>query len=146
MPYRLIKTMDGRRGGFLLLAALGYVVIGIVNVTTKTSMTADLAFGWLPAHLSSKSLGWLWIIIGLVMVITSLVSASHSKLESAGYVVSLIPPFTWAFVFSTSQLFGNPYGVRGGAVYFLISILMYYTAGWPNNITLRKESADAPTA
>lgn len=146
MPYRLIKTMDGRRSGFLLIAGLGYVVIGIVNVTTKTSMTADLAFEWLPAHLSSKTLGWLWILLGVVMSSTSLISAGHSKLESTGYVVSLIPPFTCAFVFSTSQLFGNPYGVRGGAVYFLISILMYYAAGWPNNITLRKESVDAPAA
>lgn len=146
MPYRLIKSMDGRRSGFLLIAGLGYVVIGIINVTTKTSMSADLAFGWLPAHLSSKTLGWVWIIMGLIMTITSLISAGHSKLESAGYVVSLIPPFIWAFVFATSQLFGNPYGARGGAVYFLISILMYYVAGWPNNITLRRETADAHTA
>ena len=146
MPYRLIKTMDGRRSGFLLIAGLGYVVIGIINVTTKTSMSADLAFAWLPDHLSSKTLGWVWIIMGLIMTITSLISAGHSKLESAGYVVSLIPPFTWAFVFAVSQLFGNPYGVRDGAVYFLISILMYYAAGWPNNITLRKGSADAHTA
>lgn len=146
MPYRLIKTMDGRRSGFLLIAGLGYVVIGIINVTTKTSMSADLAFAWLPDHLSSKTLGWVWIIMGLIMTITSLISAGHSKLESAGYVVSLIPPFTWAFVFAASQLFGNPYGVRDGAVYFLISILMYYAAGWPNNITLRKGSADAHTA
>ena len=146
MPYRLIKTIDGRRGGFLLIAALGYVVIGITNVTTKTTVSADLAFGWLPAHLSSKTLGWVWIAVGVVMLITSLISAGHSKLESTGYVISLIPPFAWAFVFSTSQLFGNPYGVRGGVVYFLISILMYYAAGWPNNITLRKESADATPA
>ena len=146
MPYRLIKTMDGRRSGFLLIAGLGYVVIGIINVATKTSMSSDLAFAWLPDHLSSKTLGWVWITIGLTMAITSLVSAAHSKLESTGYVVSLIPPFIWAFVFIVSQLFGNPYGAREGAVYFLISILMYYAAGWPNNITLRKESADAPTA
>ena len=108
MPYRLIKTMDGRRGGFLLLSGLGYVVVGISNVTTKTSTAADLAFAWLPSHLSSKTPGWSWIIIGLVMLTTSLISVKHSKLESAGYVVSLMPPFTWAFVFSTSQLFGNP--------------------------------------
>lgn len=146
MPYRLIKTMDGRRSGFLLIAGLGYVVVGIINVTTKTSMAADRAFAWLPDHLSSKTLGLVWITMGLTMVITSLVSAAHSKLESTGYVVSLIPPFIWAFVFIASQLFGNPYGARGGSVYFLISILMYYAAGWPNNITLRKETADAHTA
>ena len=146
MPYRLIKTMDGRRSGFLLIAGLGYVVIGITNVTTKVTMSADLAFGWLPAHLNSKTLGWGWIALGVFMLITSLISAGHSKLESAGYVVSLIPPFAWAFVFTASQFFGNPYGVRAGAVYFLISILMYYAAGWPNNITLRRESADAHTA
>ena len=146
MPYRLIKTMDGRRSGFLLIAGLGYVVIGIINVTTKTSMSADLAFGRLPAHLNSKTLGWGWIALGVFMLITSLISAGHSKLESTGYVVSLIPPFAWAFVFGASQLFGNPYGMRSGAVYFLISILMYYVAGWPNNITLRKESANAHAA
>ena len=135
--------MDGRRSGFLLIAGLGYVVIGIINVTTKTSMSADLAFAWLPDHLSSKTLGWGWIAVGVFMLITSLISAGHSKLESAGYVVSLIPPFTWAFVFAASQLFGNPYGVRDGAVYFLISILMYYVAGWPNSVTIRKGPSDA---
>lgn len=146
MPYRLIKTMDSRRSGLLLIAALGYVFIGIMNVTTKTAGSTDLAFEWLPDHLNSKTLGWVWITLGVVMLITSLISAGHSKLESTGYVVSLIPPFAWAFVFGASQLFGNPYGMRSGAVYFLISILMYYAAGWPNSITLRKESANDSTA
>lgn len=139
MPYRLIKTMDGRRSGFLLIAGLGYVVIGISIVATKTAMVADLAFAWLPDHLSSKTLGVVWIIMGLTVAITSIISAAHSKLESTGYVVSLIPPFIWAFVLFTSHLFGNPYGAREGTVYFLISVLMYYAAGWPNNITLQKE-------
>ena len=144
MPYRLIKTMDGRRGGFLFLASLSYVSIGLANVITRPSPAVDLAFAWI--RISGPVLGWLWIIVGLFMAVTSLISAGHSKLEAFGYVSSLIPPFIWAFIFCGSSLFGNPYGLRGGVVYLFLSIVMFYIAGWPNNITLRKESTDAPTA
>ena len=143
MPYRLIKTTDHRRGRFLFLASLSYIAIGIANVVTRASLSSDLAFAWIPAHLNPKNLGWIWIVTGVIMLITGLIPPGHSKLEAAGYVVSLMPPFAWAFIFSVSQLFGNPYGIRSGVVYFFISILMYYIAGWPNNMTLRKESTDA---
>ena len=146
MPYRLIKTMDGRRGGFLLLAGLSYIAIGISNVMMKPSASLDLAFAWLPHQFNSKSLGWIWILSGLFILIASLVSAKYSKLEATGYVMSLLPPFIWALIFGISHLFGNPYGIRSGVVYLSISILMYYVAGWPDSVTLRKESADAPTA
>ena len=144
MPYRLIKTMNGRRGGFLFLASLSYVAIGLANVITKPSHAVDLAFAWI--RISGPVLGWLWIIVGLFMAVTSLISAGHSKLEAFGYVSSLVPPFIWAFIFCGSYLFGNPYGLRGGAVYLFLSIVMFYIAGWPNNIILRKESTDASTA
>lgn len=144
MPYRLIKTMDGRRGGFLFLASLSYVAIGLANVITKPSHAVDLAFAWI--RISGPVLGWLWIIVGLFMAVTSLISAGHSKLEAFGYVSSLVPPFIWAFIFCGSYLFGNPYGLRGGVVYLFLSIVMFYIAGWPNNIILRKESTDASTA
>ena len=146
MPYRLIKTVDGRRGGFLFLASLSYISIGVANVITIPSPAVDLAFAWVPYRINGPTLGWLWIIVGLFMAVSGIISAGHSKLEAFGYVSSLIPPFIWAFIFCGSYLFGNPYGLRGGVVYLFLSIAMFYIAGWPNNTTLRKESTDAPTA
>ena len=145
MPYRLIKSMDGRRGGFLFLAGIVYMLIGIVNVVSIPSHRMDLIFAWLPNHVSAKSLGWVWILAALVMLAGGLLSAAHSKLESAGYVVSLLPPFVWGFIFAGSALFGNPYALRDGLVYLFMALSMYYTAGWPNSIVVRGVAVDVPT-
>lgn len=145
MPYRLIKTMDGRRGGFLFLAGMVYMLIGLANVVSKPSARLDLIFAWLPAHASARSLGWIWIIAALVMLCAGIFSVGHSKLEATGYVVSLLPPFMWGFIFSGSALFGNPYAIRDGLVYLFMSLSMYYTAGWPNGIVVRGEGIDVPT-
>lgn len=145
MPYRLIKSMDGRRGGFLFLAGMVYMLIGIVNVVSIPSAKLDLVFAWLPNHVSAKSLGWIWILAALIMVTGGVFSSKHSKLESAGYVVSLLPPFVWGFVFAGSALFGNPYALRDGLVYLFMALAMYYTAGWPNSMVVRGEAVDVPT-
>ena len=147
MPYRLIKTMDGRRGGLLFIAGLSYILIGVANIVTKPSISLDLAFSWI-SHptITATTLGWMWVVAGVVMLIGGAISAGHSTLESAGYVTSLIPPFVWAFIFCGSYLFGNPYGLRSGFVYLFVAILMYYIAGWPNTVTLKKESTDVTSA
>ena len=144
MPYRLIKTIDGRRGGILFIAGLSYILIGGANIVTKPSISLDLAFSWI--HTTATTLGWMWVVAGVVMLIGGAISAGHSTLESAGYVTSLIPPFVWSFIFCGSYLFGNPYGLRGGVVYLFVAILMYYIAGWPNTVTLKKELTDVTSA
>ena len=47
MPYRLIKTIDGRRGGILFIAGLSYILIGFANIVAKPSISLDLAFSWI---------------------------------------------------------------------------------------------------
>ena len=140
MPYRLIKTIDGRRGGFLFMAGLSYILIGIAHIVTTPSVSSDLAFSWIPYFsITANTLGWMWVVAGIVMLIGSAFSAVHSRLESVGYVTSLVPPFVWAFIFCGSYLFGNPYGLRSGVAYVLASILMYYIAGWPNGVRVKKK-------
>ena len=102
MPYRLIKTIDGRRGGFLFMAGLSYILIGIAHIVTTPSVSSDLAFSWIPYFsITANTLGWMWVAAGIVMLIGS--------------------------------------ALRSGVAYVLASILMYYIAGWPNGVRVKKK-------
>ena len=67
MPYRLIKTMDGRRGGLLFIAGLSYILIGSANIVTKPSVSLDLAFSWISyLSITATALGWMWVVVGVL--------------------------------------------------------------------------------
>lgn len=144
MPYRLIKSIDGRRGGLLTFLGLGYLVMGLINLGTPDSLSVDLAFAWLPQHLNANELSLVWIFCGIGMASISLVSSRWPALETWGFIASIISPMVWGLIFVFSTIFGNPYGLRGGAAYLTIAISLVYIAGWPNPVTLHKEKTNDP--
>ena len=78
MPDRLIKTLDGKRGSFLLFGGGAYLFIGLSYALATTPGRAA-AFSWLPRPLESQMLGWVWVVGGALVGVVVL----------AGYVVVL---------------------------------------------------------
>lgn len=146
MPYRLIRTIDGKRGGILLISGLHYILIGLTNILTSESRSLDLAFQWLPAHLNANELGWLWIVSGVLQVAASLFPRKCQACESAGFVSAIVTASLWSLIFLISTVFGNPYGARGGVAYGLVAVLMYYVTSWPNPMTIKHTGRDSDAA
>ena len=140
MPYRLIAAIDGKRGGLLVVAGVGYVLIGLVYVLTGTPRSVDLAFAWTtqPAHV----LGWQWVILGLVAIGTSF----RPKLERWGFAALIVAPGLWTAVFAGSAFFGNPFGLRGGVAYAVWTAVILYVADWPNPVSVRVVKPADPLA
>ena len=143
MPYRLIKSIDGRRGGFLTLVGMAWLIIGMVNLATPSSRSVDLAFSWV--HFGGAAeLAWVWMLGGLLALLIGLTSASRPRLETLGFLCILLPPVGWGFIFCVSTLFGNPYGLRGGVIYLAVAGILLYTSGWANPVVLQGEKTNGP--
>lgn len=142
MPYRLIAAIDGKRGGLLVVAGVGYILIGLVTVLTVAPRSVDLAFAWTtqPANV----LGWQWVVLGLVAIGTSF----RPKLERWGFAALIVAPGIWTAVFVGSAFFGNPFGLRNGVAYAVWTGILLYVADWPNPVSVRvvkpSESPEEP--
>ena len=142
MPYHFIKSVEGKRGSTLFIAGFLFLIIGALNIWTPASDVSDAAFAWLPTHMDANDLGWAWIVGGAITIYIALRSKSHPNWEVVGFAIGIIIPFIWAFIFSASVLFGNPYGFRGGAPYYFISIMMWHVSGWADPRSLKKAEGD----
>lgn len=143
MPYRVISTIDGKRGGILNVAGFLYALIGITNSFTPPSRALDLSFGWLPDYVDATELGWIWIFGGTVMIMISLWSRSHPKIVTVGFGFMVGIPTLWSLIFVASLLFGNPFGFRDGIAYIALSFISLYISGWPNPPKIQKGASDA---
>lgn len=139
MPYRLIKRVDGKRGGLLFLIGLWYLVVGAGNIWTPTSRSTDLAFAWLShgvpyLSLTANTLGWTWVAAGVVCLWASW---SHSdRGQGFGFAAAATAPALWGLIFAGSYAFGNPHGFRAAPVYLFISMIMLYVSSWADPASL----------
>ncbi len=143
MPYRVISTIDGKRGGILNVAGALYALIGITYSFTPPSRPLDPSFGWLPDNLDATELGWLWTVGGIVMIVISLRSKKYPKVVTVGFGLMVGIPTLWSLIFLSSLLFGNPFGFRGGVAYIALSFISLYISGWPNPLKIQEDSTDA---
>ena len=71
MPERVIRTLDGKRGSFLLLSGLFYILIGLTYEVVSTP-TRSAAFQWLPEAMNPQVLGVVWLVGGGASVVIAL--------------------------------------------------------------------------
>ncbi len=132
MPHRLIKTIDGPRGDFLLAGGLVFTAIGYSYVSTTTP-GREAGFVWLPTHLDSDELGWVWVVVGLFTVTVALISARFKKLEALAFMVLVVPPTLWALIFIGAWLLGaHPNGWVSAISYSLMAWWVLIASDWPN--------------
>ena len=142
MPYHYIKSVDGKRGGVLVLLGFLYLLKGLASLITPESDAVDQAFRWLPDWIDSNELAGLWFIGGAAMLVSGLRSKRHSG-EKVGFFFAIFVPFIWCFIYATSTVFGNELGPRGAVGFFMIFALFWYISGWGNPVEVERLNTDA---
>ena len=134
MPERVIKTLDGKRGAFLFVGGLAYLVIGLSYLVASTG-ARQAAFSWLPEMLTPQLLGWVWVIGGAGVAVVSLISRAHRFTEPPAFGVLMLCPALWVVIFAVSSIVGvHPSGWVSSIAYGLMSMWVWIAAGWDNPI------------
>ena len=132
MPHRLIKTINGYRGDFLLAGGTAFTAVGYSYVSVTTP-GREAGFAWLPTHLDSDELGWLWVGVGLFTLMAGLLSAKSLLLEKLGFMALVVPPLLWAFIFGGAWIQGShPLGWVSTISYSLMAWWILIASDWPN--------------
>lgn len=141
MPHRIIKSVDGKRGDFLLAGGAAFAAIGTSYVAVRTEGRAA-AFSWLPGTAGPDELGWIWVVVGLFCMVVALASTRAHKLTAIAYALLMAPPMLWAIVFIGAWLTGaHPLGWVSAISYSLMSLWVWIASDWPNPATSRSDPA-----
>lgn len=130
MPHRIIKSIDGRRGGSLAIIAALFVVIGqsIFRVPTQSRQEA---MAWLPDWFTTDVLG----AIVMVLASVSLVCAVTSRWWKWSLVIGYASAFAAAIMLSSIYLIATLFGISSTAYYNAaifggFAALIYVNSGW----------------
>lgn len=135
MSERVIKSIDGRRGSFLLFGGLAYLFVGISQVS-MISADRESAFSWLPDFMTPHNLGWLWIAAGLVVAIVPLFSRRFVKQEPLAFALLALCPGMWVGVYAGAFLTGaHPGGWVTAVIYALMAGWVWVASDWENPAT-----------
>lgn len=132
MPERFIKTLDGKRGAFLLVGGIAYLFIGLSYVVTSTP-SREAAFQWLPQVLTPGLLGYLWVMCGVWTAVVALVSRHHERWENAAFASLMLCPMSWVVIYTGASVFGtHPHGWVSAVAYGLMATWVWVVSGWDN--------------
>ena len=132
MPERVIRTLDGKRGSFLLLSGLFYILIGLTYEVVSTP-TRSAAFQWLPEAMTPQVLGVVWLVGGGASVVIALVSRWASRLERVAFAALMFCPLVWTLIFVGATIMGtHPNGWLSGVMYGFFASTVWVVAGWDN--------------
>lgn len=132
MPHRLLKSIDGHRGDFLLAGGVAFTVVGYSYVSVTTP-GRSAAFSWLPMRMDSHEFGWAWVAVGVFTLISALVSAKHKTLARVAFMALIVPPMLWALIFAGAWLTGaHPFGWVSTVSYALMAWWVLIASDWPN--------------
>lgn len=140
MPDRLIPSIDGKRGGFLLIIGIGWLTIGLSYVLGPRTESRQAGFSWLPSWLDANELGWAWVAAGLTAIIAALVSKRWKWVESLAFGALIAPTAIWTAVFTIAQTLGeHPYGWISAVSYGIFTAVIYHCSSWPNPVRRAEE-------
>lgn len=134
MPERVIKTLDGKRGSFLLVGGVAYAFIGLSYVITVRP-EREAAFSWLPTVITPHLVGIMWLLVGVCVAMSSLFSRNHRGLEPMAFSALMLCPSAFVVVFLVATFTGaHPDGWISAGVYCLMCLWVWIVAGWENPV------------
>jgi len=139
----------GRRGAVLLLFGVGYVVYGARVVSEPIVTDPDRAL----LHYAVPA-GWraaVWITAGLIAVLTPTVRRYTGRLDTAGFVVALLPPLAtsasyliaWFVWLLPLAIEGDSAGWGSAAIWAVLAGVILIVAGWPEATRFPSTREDA---
>ncbi|WP_331728918.1 hypothetical protein OG693_39015 (plasmid) [Streptomyces sp. NBC_01259] len=99
--YRKLGKRAGRRGVFLLIIGVGEACWGVSFLVDPPD---EHGLQLLTSVCSLRHWAWLWIIVGLGTVSSSILRIGR---DWAGYVAALVPPTVWAVAYLAAAVSGE---------------------------------------
>lgn len=133
MPDRIIRRLDGPRGGFLLLMSVGYMALSLSYVAGPATASRMKGFAWLPQSIDANELGWAWVAVALLAFAGAWWGRQCRRIENWAFGGLILPPSLWAAVFVIAWVVGeHPTGWITAVSYGLYTSLAWHAASWPN--------------
>lgn len=131
MPYRIIKSISGRRGSALTLAGFIFIPIAVSQIIQQPTSRA-IALRWLPDWITFGALGWVFLALAGAAFLCGLFSKwLPSRFLGIGYMLAFLPPAFLAIVYFISLCFGLwMSGIVSFAIYAGFASLIYLIGGW----------------
>lgn len=131
MPHRVLKTVDGKRGDFLMVGGAAFTAIGVSYVTVETAARVA-AFGWFP-WLTPAKMGYFWLVVGVFCLVVSLVSRRWPRLTDVAFTAMMLIPMLHAVVLAGAWAQGiYPTGGSSAVIYMLLAGWIWVVSSWPN--------------
>lgn len=137
---RLAKFF-GRRGTFLVLDGIIWVVIGFAIFAQPQERFSRPGPGGGLEVMELPAWGLFWALCGLVAIVTAFLrrAPGRHRLDQWGFTALMGPALLWCFAFVWSWLSnlanpsnGRPTSWLGALVYLVIILSVLVVAGWPD--------------
>lgn len=132
---RWVRRRVGRRGVFLILFGVVYLLLGYsylgVTVTPVVRQALRLALNVAPLQVYA----WAWVTAGAICVVSGLVSPARKPI---GFTTAVLMPTLWAVVYMAAWVDGDiPRGWVTAVLFAAIAAAVAVVAGMPEPAALR---------
>lgn len=103
-----------RRGPFLIVLGLGWLVYGRVTVTDPRYGTSR-SLASITQYVAMPTLGWIWVICGAVSVAAGLLGRRSPCLQAAGFAALAAPATLWGAAYTSAWAAGGYPSAAGSA-------------------------------
>lgn len=133
MPHRVIRTIDGHRGVFLILAGLIFLPVSISFIFVE-SPGRDAAVSWLPEAIQLWHFGIFFTAASLAgIMIGALSRRLPARIIPWGFVAVLVAPMGATVLFLTTAILGlSDQAWLSVSAYGTLVAIIYHVSSWPN--------------
>lgn len=129
MPYRIIRSMDGRRGSALALISAMLLVIGWSFIRPREGRSPVLA--WLPDWFTNTTVGWVVLGLAAVALIAGVFSRWWGRWAlPIGYGAAMGASSTLAFLYTAGWVLGLSAPYHMVAIFVAFTTLIWMISGW----------------
>ena len=128
MPHRVIKSIDGRRGGALTIIAGVFLALGASQMRARSQRSQVLA--WLPDWFGNDDLGIALLALAGVALACSLISKWSKWALAVGFACAMLAAAGLAAIYGTAAIFGLIPDVSMAVVFAGFTCLIYSISGW----------------
>jgi hypothetical protein len=142
-PWNRAGRYLGRRGGILVLFGLAWMLMGFGFANIHVDRFSRPGPGGPIEFMDSTPYpGILWLVCGVIAVISGLIRRRRKNEDAVGYAALILPPFVWFFAYIISWVIwivsAGLYGVRynwiGAIVYLIIIISILVISHWRDDL------------
>ncbi len=148
LPRRSVAAYFGRRGGFLLMFGLIWVLIGIGYASEQQDRFSQPGpDGPLDYMDRTPWPGLFWILCGVIALINGLVRRKWNNEDALGYAALIMPPVLWSAAYVVSEIFylysvstpgaepsGQPRAYLGVMIFGVIVFAIRMVATWRDDL------------